>query len=127
MHPPLVSAFIRALSDLLTYRNGVAIIATHSPVIVQEVPKKCVWILRRAGKYRKFERPQIETFGENLGELTTEIFGYEVLNSGFHKILKDVSQKEDTYNDALEHFRNELGNEAKSILKTYMYERETYD
>lgn len=127
LHPPLVSAFIRALSDLLTYRNGVAIIATHSPVIVQEVPKKCVWILRRAGKYRKFERPQIETFGENLGELTTEIFGYEVLNSGFHKILKDISQKEETYNDALEHFHNELGNEAKSILKTYMYERETYD
>ena len=37
LHPPLVSAFIRALSELMSYRNGVAIIATHSPVIVQEV------------------------------------------------------------------------------------------
>lgn len=41
LHPPLVSAFIRALSNLLIYRNGVGIIATHSSVIVQEVPKKC--------------------------------------------------------------------------------------
>ena len=49
LHPPLVAAFIRALSNLLTYRNGVGIVATHSPVIVQEVPKKCVWILRRSG------------------------------------------------------------------------------
>ena len=46
LHPPLVSAFIRALSELMSYRNGVAIIATHSPVIVQEVPRRCVWKIR---------------------------------------------------------------------------------
>jgi hypothetical protein len=33
LHPPLLSAFIRAVSDLLIDRNGVAIIATHSPVV----------------------------------------------------------------------------------------------
>jgi len=32
LHPPLLSAFIRALSELLYDRNGVSIIATHSPV-----------------------------------------------------------------------------------------------
>lgn len=46
LHPPLLSAFTRALSDLLVNRNGVAIIATHSPVVLQEVPKSCVSILR---------------------------------------------------------------------------------
>ncbi|MGN9540532.1 AAA family ATPase [Escherichia coli] len=30
LHPPLLSAFIRALSDLLL-DNGLSIIATHSP------------------------------------------------------------------------------------------------
>jgi len=44
LHPPLLSAFIRSLSDLLINRNGVAIIATHSPVILQEVPRTCVWV-----------------------------------------------------------------------------------
>ena len=38
LHPPLLSAFIRALSDLLLDRNGLSIIATHSPVVLQEVP-----------------------------------------------------------------------------------------
>lgn len=124
LHPPLVSAFIRALSVLLTYRNGVAIIATHSPVIVQEVPQKCVWIIRRKGKYRTFDRPEIETFGENLGELTTEIFKYDVENSGFHALLKKAAQKERNYDNALASFRGELGNEAKSILRAYMYDKE---
>jgi predicted ATP-dependent endonuclease of OLD family len=46
LHPPLLSAFVRALSDLLVNRNGAAIIATHSPVVLQEVPRECVWRLR---------------------------------------------------------------------------------
>lgn len=124
LHPPLVSAFTQALSNLLLYRNGVGIISTHSPVIVQEVPKKCVWILNRAGEYVTVRRPEIETYGENLGELTTEIFGYEVINSGFHKELKKAVDKSDSYKKAKAIFDNELGKEAKSILRAYMYDKE---
>lgn len=124
LHPPLVAAFIRALSELLTYRNGVAIIATHSPVIVQEVPRKCVWKIRRNGKYRIFDRPEIETYGENLGEITTEIFGYDVQKSGFHAMLRDASEKKNSYDEALSLFNGELGNEAKSILRAYMFDKE---
>ena len=124
LHPPLVAAFIRALSVLLTYRNGVAIIATHSPVIVQEIPKKCVWKIRRKGKYRIFDRPEIETFGENLGELTTEIFSYDVEKSGFHALLKQATEKTSSYDRALSSFNGELGNEAKSILRAYMFDKE---
>lgn len=47
LHPPLLSALVRALSDLLINRNGVGIIATHSPVVLQEVPRSCVWKVRR--------------------------------------------------------------------------------
>lgn len=124
LHPPLVAAFIQALSNLLIYRNGVGIIATHSPVIVQEVPKKCVWILNRAGEYVISRRPEIETFGENLGELTTEIFGYEVINSGFHKELQNAVKRSDSYEEAKAIFCNQLGKEAKSILRAYMYDKE---
>lgn len=127
LHPPLVAAFIRALSDLLKYRNGVAIIATHSPVIVQEVPRKCVWKIRRNGQYISFDRPEIETFGENIGELTTEIFSYDLQNTGFHNVLKDIADKKSTYSRALASFNGELGNEAKSILRAYMYEKENLE
>lgn len=124
LHPPLVSAFIRALSYLLVYRNGVGIVATHSPVIVQEVPKKCVWILRRSGYELAVNRPKIETFGENLSILTSEIFGFEVTNSGFHKMLNDTVAKKRNYKSALRVFRGELGEQGKIILKSLMYEKE---
>lgn len=123
LHPPLVAAFIQALSNLLIYRNGVGIIATHSPVIVQEVPRKCVWILERYENCIIPRRPEIETYGENLGELTSEIFGYEVINSGFHKELKYAIEISETYEEAKEVFDNQLGKEAKSILQAYMYDK----
>lgn len=117
LHPPLLSAFVRALSDLLSHRNGVAIIATHSPVIVQEVPKNCVWKLRRTGLQANTERPELETFGENVGILTREIFGLEVTESGYHRLLKEALDKQEDFGRVVQHFGNNLGSEARSILR----------
>lgn len=49
--------------------------------------------MRRSGDELVGERPLIETFGENIGVLTSEIFGYEVTNSGFHSMIQDVVKK----------------------------------
>jgi hypothetical protein len=117
LHPPLIAAFVRALSDLMISRNGVTIVATHSPVVLQEVPKTCVWTLYRTGLNVRAERPEVETFGENVGVLTREIFGYEVTESGFHKMLHDVIKQGLTFEEAMERFNNELGAEARAILR----------
>ncbi len=120
LHPPLLSAFTRALSDLLIRRNGVALIATHSPVVLQEVPKSCVSILRRSGSQMAVDRPQLETFGENIGALTREVFGLEVTYSGFHKMLLDAVEEYDDYDSVVEHFNGELGMEAKAIIRALL-------
>ena len=117
LHPPLLAAFVRALSDLLFNRNGVAIIATHSPVVLQEVPKTCVWKLRRHGFNAKSERPEIETFGENVGVLTREVFGLEVTQSGFHKMVSEAVQQNPLFEEVLEKFNNQLGAEAQLIIR----------
>jgi hypothetical protein len=117
LHPPLLSAFVRALSDLLVNRNGVAIIATHSPVVLQEVPRECVWRLRRSGDSVAAERPEIETFGENVGTLTSEVFGLEVTNSGFHRMIAEAAAGEVTYTDVLEAFSGQVGSEARALLQ----------
>ncbi|MCH5268894.1 MAG: AAA family ATPase [Lachnospiraceae bacterium] len=117
LHPPLLSAFVRALSSLLIERNGVAIISTHSPVVLQEVPRSCVWLLNRYGSYLEVQRPEIETFGSNIGILTSEVFGLEVKNSGFHKMLKDAVMELDNYDEVLGKFKQQLGDEAKGIVR----------
>ena len=118
LHPPLLSAFIRALSELLDNRNGIAIIATHSPVVLQEIPKSCVWKIERTGTRTDPFRPNIETFGENVGVLTREVFGLEVTKSGFHKILDSKVKDNNSYEEIVLEFKEQLGTEAKILLKT---------
>jgi len=123
LHPPLLSAFIRALSELLILTNGVAIIVTHSPVILQEVPKSCVWKLRRYGAESIAEKLEIESFGENVGILTQEIFGLEVTNSGFHKMLQSLTQEHSTYEHAIRKLGGQLGLEGKAILRNLFLDK----
>lgn len=117
LHPPLLSAFIRSLSDLLINRNAVSIIATHSPVVLQEVPRSCTWKLWRSGYFSKVERLETESFGENVGILTREVFGLENTDSGFHNLLNDAVNKYESYDLAVQHFNGQLGIEARGILR----------
>lgn len=123
LHPPLLSAFIRCLSDLLIKRNGVALLATHSPVVLQEVPSSCVWKIKRSGALSIAERPAIETFGENVGTITREIFGLEVTRSGFHELISEITEAERTFEEICDKFGGQLGGEAKSIIRAMIAER----
>lgn len=60
----------------------------------------------------------INGYGENLGALTREVFGYEVTHSGFHKMLREAVEEYRDYHDVVEHFNDELGLEAKAIIRT---------
>jgi len=116
LHPPLLSAFVRALSNLLINRNGVAIIATHSPVVLQEVPRSCAWKLSRVGRESRADRPEHETFGENAGTLTREVFGLEVTQTGFHKLIADRAEGR-SYEQILELFGGQLGAEGRALAR----------
>ncbi|MCY0856647.1 AAA family ATPase [Cupriavidus sp. D39] len=124
LHPPLLSAFVRALSDLLVNRNGVAIVATHSPVILQEVPSRCVWKIWRNGRIVQAERPTIETFGENVGVLTREVFGLEVTDAGFHQLLRTAAHNEEDFEEVVAKFDHKLGGEARALIRALMVNRE---
>ena len=124
LHPPLLSAFIRALSELLFDRNGVAIIATHSPVVLQEVPRSCVWKITRSGLALSTSRPEIETFGENVGILTREVFGLEVAKSGFHSLLEESVAKGKSFDGIMNEYEDQLGFEAQAVLRAMLAHRD---
>ena len=124
LHPPLLSAFIRALSELLFDRNGVAIIATHSPVVLQEVPRSCVWKITRSGLALSTSRPETETFGENVGILTREVFGLEVAKSGFHSLLEESVAKGTSFDGIMNEYEDQLGFEAQAVLRAMLAHRD---
>lgn len=124
LHPPLLSAFTRAMTDLLIDRNGVAIVATHSPVVLQEVPKSCVWKVRRANLETNAERPESETFAENVGVLTREVFGLEVSRSGFHALLAQSVLEGKSYDEIVHDYTGQLGFEGRALLRALINNRE---
>ncbi|MFF0484965.1 AAA family ATPase [Streptomyces sp. NPDC004435] len=122
LHPPLLAALARTLSDLLSDRNGMAVIATHSPVVLQEVPASCVWLMSRHGAELTAHRPITETYGESVGELTYEAFGLEVDATGFHAAIAREVEQGGTYEEIAGRFTG-LGSEARALLRAMTFER----
>lgn len=91
LHPSLLAAFIRSLNLILDRFDSYAIIATHSPVVLQEVPRQYVRIVQRFGQKTSVVDPLIETFGENVGYLTTNIFHLDSEKTDYHAVLKDLA------------------------------------
>lgn len=75
---------------------------------------------RGMSQWRK--RPEIETFGENVGVLTREVFGLEVTNAGFHKLIKERIKKGSNYESILHHFKGQLGAEGRAIARALVAE-----
>jgi len=122
LHPPLLAALTSALSTLLADRNGMAVVATHSPVVLQEVPADCVWAMTRHGDELTVRRPDLETYGESVGELTYEAFGLEVSSTGFHAAIAAEVEKGGTYEEITRRFTG-LGAEARSLLRAMTFAR----
>ncbi|MFE5711966.1 AAA family ATPase [Streptomyces sp. NPDC056501] len=120
LHPPLLAALTSALSNLLSSRNGMAVVATHSPVVLQEVPASCVWRMFRSGAELTASRPTMETYGESVGELTHEAFGLETTSTGFHAAIAKAVEQGGSYEEISARFSG-LGSEARSLLRAMVY------
>ena len=87
LHPPLLAAFMHALRLILDNNDAFAVVATHSPVVVQETLGRNVSVVRRSDAETVIKLPRIETYGESIGEITDEVFGLNSDATDFHKTL----------------------------------------
>lgn len=116
LHPPLLASYMRAVSELMINRNGVAIVATHSPIVLQEVPKSCVTVLNRVGEAYSFHPLEIESFGENVGALTRSVFHLQVQNSGFYSMLSEECSSA-SFSEVYDKFDGQIGAEGLAQLQ----------
>lgn len=120
LHPPLLSALIHSFNRMLRRQNAVAIAATHSPVVLQEVPSESVHILDRGENNISSAAPDIECYGEDVGLLTHEVFALQVAKSGYCAEIDDVVQASDDYKQALARLGGRLGGAGRALLRTKM-------
>lgn len=73
------------------------------------------------------DRPDVETFGENVGVLTREVFGLEVTRSGFHRELEEAVARRLDYQQIVDRFGGQLGGEARALLRSMIAIRDRRD
>jgi ABC-type cobalamin/Fe3+-siderophores transport system ATPase subunit len=117
LHPSLIARFIRALHDLLSDRKAFALMATHSPIVVQETPSRFVWIVEREGDLTKLANPAFETFGESIDNLDEYLFETDFRSSHWKQVLRQMIEEGRTNEEIAALFRHELPLLARAYLQ----------
>ena len=107
LHPNAISQLINTIYELSRIFQSYCIIATHSPIIVQELLSKNVYVIERKGSYATIRKPSIETFGENLSTIIEEIFGNREIPKQFKIILSDLIKKGMSYEGILKEIESD--------------------
>lgn len=87
-HPLLLSLMMRELSLLLEEYDSFAVISTHSPIVLQEVPAAQIHVLRREENRLRISQYPGESFGEDLNEIVRLGFGVDHDQRGYLKMLE---------------------------------------
>jgi len=110
-----MSNLIRMFYVLLNEFNSYAIVSTHSPLILQETPSQYVRILERNVDVPRTRKLGIECFGENISNITNEVFGVKNTESNYKSWL-ELMAKEKTISEVMEIFDNNLSLNAMIYL-----------
>ncbi|WP_258394841.1 AAA family ATPase [Pseudomonas fluorescens] len=115
LHPPLLAALMHAVRAILVNHNSFCIVATHSPVVVQETLGEDVKVIKRHGSYCFVEGVSSETFGENIGLITSEVFGLNPEATDYHRVLDKLVDRIDDQKDIEEFFlQGQMSHQARS-------------
>ena len=116
LHPNAIIKLVKVLNLLLKKFDSYAILATHSPQIVQQIFSKNVIVFDRVGNVPFIRKLDIESFGENLTTINQVIFETveidEFYKEEFTKLLENH-----TYEEISKFFRNKLSFNAALFLK----------
>ncbi|MNG04632.1 hypothetical protein D3C84_877780 [compost metagenome] len=95
--------------------NSFCIIASHSPVVIQETLGADVRVLKRDGDWAFVEGVGSETFGESIGLITSEVFGLNPEATDYHRILDDLVDRVDDQEDLEDLFlQGQMSHQARS-------------
>lgn len=101
LHPNAISQLMNIIYELAHKFESYCIITTHSPLIIQELLSKNVFILEKDENIPYIKKIGIESFGENLTTLTEEVFGNKEINKQYKKIIKRLIDNGNKYEEVV--------------------------
>ncbi|WP_165823648.1 AAA family ATPase [Metarhizobium album] len=116
LHPPLTAALMHAVRIVLMETNAFCIVATHSPVVLQETLARHVRFIERTDDEISVSEPTRETFGENVGLLSYDAFGLTAAATDFHETLDLLVRSGEEFSEIEALFTNGLSSQARAYV-----------
>lgn len=118
LHPTGINQLLSTISHILQSYDSYAIISTHSPFILREVPSSNVMIFHRHGDNLAVSPISIETFGEDVSVISDIVFDNRSQNKIFESYIETVVKEGNyDYDKALSALRSK---EMEPSLNTKM-------
>ncbi|HCJ6811189.1 TPA: AAA family ATPase [Vibrio cholerae] len=106
LHPNAISQLMNGIAELVNEFESYCIIATHSPIIIQEMFSRDVLVISREENIPSVKNIGIESFGENLSIITEEVFGNRTIPKFYETTIKNLVKRFKTYDRVLEIMKN---------------------
>lgn len=97
LHPNAISQLMNLIYDLVSKFDSYCIITTHSPLIIQELLSRNVFVIDRHENTPSIRKIGIESFGENLTNLTEEVFGNKSVKKQYKTIIDKLISNGSSY------------------------------
>jgi len=101
LHPNAITQLVSAVYDLVEQFDSFCIIATHSPLIIQSIKSDSVYITEKEENVFSVRKIGSESFGENLSNITDEIFGNRDVCQEYKKIIQKLLSRGDNYEEII--------------------------
>ena len=94
LQAPLLSFMMKEIRRILARRSSVMLVATHSPVVLQETLSSNVRVVRRSEKNVIIQKPEIETYGASFGSISSYVFGLSPDIVSYFGVLEQIFEYE---------------------------------
>ncbi|MBF3412626.1 AAA family ATPase [Burkholderia pseudomallei] len=118
LHPTLEIQFLEMLKEILANFNSKALLATHSEVIVREVPADCVHVFERTDDGLVIKHPPFQTFGGDIQRISSYVFGDNAVSKPFEKWLKHQLEEHGSAKSLIDALGDNLNEELLVQIKS---------
>lgn len=130
LHPKWIKGYVKILNELLGKKRCHVIIATHSPLIVSDVPKNSIVALKNFGGFIEQVKIRERTLGLNYDEILSEVFDLDDDKGNMiHEYAKVIEKalENDDFDKALEVYSQMADSDIRyklySKLKAYQEQK----
>lgn len=102
LHPNAIVDLMNTIYELVEEFESYCLIATHSPIVIRELFSKNVFVIERINNTPSVKRIGIESFGENLGVLTDEVFGDKETSKQYKTIIRSLIRQRKSFEEIIE-------------------------